>query len=965
MYITGAMLEESDHVGEYIVAEPYAPSTVTRQDNTFLLSDTTNGTGVLNQTIVLVEGTESYNFTINPIISGGNVYIRPNQTANTHTFSIGDVSMNGKSPKVVVSEYKKIDLFDFEDINIVDKIKDVRDISKVFTEYTQQFTVPASTANSYVFDHFYDADLLNGFDARLKHNAVIKIGGADYKHGKISLTSASLKNGVPYSYSLVFYGNTVTLKDLIGDDKLTDLSGTLLDELNFEFSAANVRNLFEIGMNYDSNYNLALAGASETRTPDLFTPFISCDSHYFYDSLDQAQVKDRVDSRNVRYNSSQPKRGLYYKDLKMALKVKFILKAIEQKYGITFSDDFFNEKIKEFNELCIFLHREKGGISNQLESSTDGFTLSQLVWGGKHTDWRGTGGASFKQNTDGWDKDYLSIVDQVEYNVTAPRVYTTRMDFTVTVAGGGEYTIEIIDGSSGADGNSDYLWTGTGDKLVSHVFKSGTVNTGANEPYNYMYVKPRVRVTTQSGISEYAIEDFTLQYVWASTSNHLTIPSESWNLDHSQSITAFSYDNENGQVISDGVDVTAQLPNMKTLDFLTSLFKMFNLTAYFVPETDISRFSGQIRVRPLDSYYLSGKKVDLSNYIDTSTTNVKRNNLFSSIEYEYAAHKTLASIKQNQRTADVFGSELLNNLSGSLYAPIAFDGGKYKVKSNFEKVMYERMTDQADETTVLNFQWGWMASKDENPVLGEALLFYPIRTSLDDSYDSDGEDVVLDFDTSVYDKDGIATESNHSALLTYFRPSNSLEGNLQSLHFGSEYDEWYVWEGAGSNENSLFQNYHKNYILSIYDKQSRLVDFNAYLPVDIIMKLNLQDIVIINERKYRINTLSLNLSTGKARLELMNDIAYSYIVLNKLLFNLIEEQTRYFLFSIIDPDESNDTVFKMYVDGVFYQEVSESATLRKIDFSAGQHVVTVRKAKYYDATTFIESEDSEPIYITI
>jgi hypothetical protein len=94
---------------------------------------------------------------------------------------------------------QKLDLFGFEDISVSDKIRDVRDVSKVFTSFSKQFIIPASPRNNKIFKHFYNIDISNGFDARIKVDASIKLSGVTYKEGKMTLTKASLKEGLPYS----------------------------------------------------------------------------------------------------------------------------------------------------------------------------------------------------------------------------------------------------------------------------------------------------------------------------------------------------------------------------------------------------------------------------------------------------------------------------------------------------------------------------------------------------------------------------------------------------------------------------------------------------------------------------------------------------------------------------------------------------------------------------------------------
>lgn len=972
-YISNLQVEENLAQGQYIAAPSSSIVALGKPNNTLVISDTSDGSGGLQYYTDLQAGSRSLVVDFNTGNTTGDLKIEIQDKTTTAQIEIEALSIKEIIEPFYSTEQYSVDMFDFEDLNVVDKIKDVRDISKVFTEYTQKFTVPASANNNQLFDHFYNENVVSGFDHRLKHEAVIKVGGADYKHGQLTLLSSSLKNGQPYSYSLVFYGNTVKLKDLISDDKLSDLTGTVLDNLNLEYNSTNIFNLLTHGMNFDDTDTLVANtdNGQNDPTPDVFVPFISCDSHYFYDALDEAQVKDRVSSRNVRYDSAQPTRGIYYKDLKLAVKVKYVIRAIEEKYGLKFSNDFFNENIKAYNELSLFLHKESGGISKQLETTTDTVSLGELTKTNTHEDFRGFGRQG--QNTSGWNNDYLDMYTFRAIGISdSGRFHSYRISFDITPVGSGEYTVELIDASSGSDGSSDFSFTGTGTHTLRHIFKRGTEN-GSSPLYGYQYVKPRFKVSTQSGITQYTIDNIEIQRVSTDTYqvDGITVDSDSWAYEANFPTYEYSSGGSTLVDIDGGVSFQSQMPNMKVLDFLTSIFKMFNLTAYFVPETDISPFAGQIRVRTLDAYYLSGKEVDISPYVDTARSVISRNKLYSTVEFEYPDHKTLASIKQGERTGDVFGSEVMNNLEANLDNPLAFDGGKYKVKSNFEKVMYERMTDQSDSTTILPIQWGWMASKDENPVLGKALLFYPIYEDVNAVYDGEGETFELDFDTSIYDKNKAVITSSHANFSNYIRPSNSLRGNSSSLNFGSEYDEWYVWEGSGTNENSLFNRYYKNYLTSIYNMQSRLVTLDTHLPVNILMKLKLEDIVIINRKQFRINSLKLNITTGKAKLELMNDIAYSQLFVAPVSISTdwrVNVPTLGWTSQItIEDDSSNDaTSYKLYSNGVFLREFnSKTVIVSNSQLTSGLNEIAITKVTNYDNSFSKESAYSNIIEITV
>ena len=47
--------------------------------------------------------------------------------------------------------YDKIDLFKDENINVSSSIQNIQDLSKVYTDFSQSFTVPATSNNNKIF----------------------------------------------------------------------------------------------------------------------------------------------------------------------------------------------------------------------------------------------------------------------------------------------------------------------------------------------------------------------------------------------------------------------------------------------------------------------------------------------------------------------------------------------------------------------------------------------------------------------------------------------------------------------------------------------------------------------------------------------------------------------------------------------------------------------------------------------
>ena len=54
----------------------------------------------------------------------------------------------------------RVDLFKDESVSMTQTIQNVRDIAKIFTEFTQSFTVPASKINNILFRHYYNFEIV-------------------------------------------------------------------------------------------------------------------------------------------------------------------------------------------------------------------------------------------------------------------------------------------------------------------------------------------------------------------------------------------------------------------------------------------------------------------------------------------------------------------------------------------------------------------------------------------------------------------------------------------------------------------------------------------------------------------------------------------------------------------------------------------------------------------------------------
>ena len=164
-------------------------------------------------------------------------------------------------------EGQRVDMFNDETVSITDTIQNVKDIGKIFTAFSRTFSLPATKINNKIFKHYYNFDIVNGFDARIKKNSNIELDSLPFRDGKIKLEGVDLKDNKPHTYRITFFGSTVTLKDLIGDDKLQSLDFSAYDQ-NLEYNNTAIRT----GLSLDPNTN------------DIIVPLITHTRRLYYES---------------------------------------------------------------------------------------------------------------------------------------------------------------------------------------------------------------------------------------------------------------------------------------------------------------------------------------------------------------------------------------------------------------------------------------------------------------------------------------------------------------------------------------------------------------------------------------------------------------------------------------------------------------------------------------------------------
>jgi hypothetical protein len=676
---------------------------------------------------------------------------------------------------------QRVEMFNDEGVSITSSIQNVKDIGKVFSDYSQSFSVPASKQNNKIFKHYYNPDVVNGFDARLKADAVIEINYQPFKTGKIRLDEVEMKDNKAYAYKLTFFGGLVSLKDLLGEDQLDSLNW--LSNFDTVHSYDNVKLYLQNGRDFTID--------SVSYTDAIVAPLISAEQRWYYDTSENI-----VGSGNLQ-TIDTALRGAYYKDFKYAIRVYCILKAIEKQtyyiggnpYNIAFSNDFFNTTDTDFYNLYMWLHREKGRLGDSAQRNAYLSTMNPESWEGvvMSTDNFGVfdiGGTSGTL--------YYDITLNLDVNLSGA-VFNVYL----------EKDGSVVDSRNALTGASTYAITFTD--------------------------------ITQNGNYKIRIEHTTAFEVESSSDIFMTA-NFSGGAPESKTFTFTA-----NQVLStdDNFIITDNIPKIKVIDFLTGLFKMFNLTAY--------DNGSQIVVKPLDDFYEDGDSVDITKYVDSSLSTIMPSTLYNEILFKYSDTKTLFA-ENHLEQFNLEWAEEKYNIENK------YDGERYEVSVPFSHHKFEKILNDATsaQTTI---QWGWSVDKlnDDGTgqtYLGAPLVFYPVSNS----------------GTSIR----LRNDSSFDSVSTYYVPSNSVSlSSSNNINFKAELNEYTNTVFTGT----LFENYYKDYISDVFDFRRRIIRVTAHLPLSLLSgskAIKLEDEITLNQRAYRINQVTYNIGEGKADFELIN-----------------------------------------------------------------------------------------------
>jgi len=654
-------------------------------------------------------------------------------------------------------EGERLELFNDEKINVNSTVQNIADIAKVFTDFSQSFTVPATPKNNAIFEHFYANEVDGTLNYNLRRDAFIEIDLSSFRTGKIQLEKSEIKNLHTDSYTLTFYGDVRSLKDRFSEDKLSQLD---YSAYTHPYTGAEVLDrVTDIGMTYDVRY-----------------PLISSKRVWQYD--EPTTPLDNIDTIDGR---------IFYDELFPAIKVARVFDVLEATYGVTFSGSWLQtQRFQQLFMLC----KNANSFTN--------LTPTQRV------------DITAQSNPSSFDNIYSVANDNAIYTYQDTEIGDGEHFMYMDIQSLSQPCTYYID----AYRNGVLAGTFTGTTTQT-IYWGNVLNVqGVNETF---YFEVRADTTVTIGIQLRSTFSYTVVDPLTGAQSTMT------SLQLATCADA---------VLVGDLNIAQNMPDIKVSDFFSGILKEFNLTCYPISTTEFY-------LEPLEDWYARGADYDITQFVTTDSIDIARIPLYKKINFSYQKSESFMN-------KEFFG--FFNRSYGDLESAFDFDGSEYSVQVPFENLLFNKFSG-----TEIQVGYSLKDSPSFEPYVPKPVLMY---------YNGMVDIAANDFK---FDDGSIIYNIGNYALFGQDLIENGIN---YSLNWGIEVSSFY----QTINSNGLYQTYYSNILTNLYDRKNRLTTVKCILPISILTQLKLNDKLIIRDKRYIINEMKTELTSGEVTFTLIYDL---------------------------------------------------------------------------------------------
>lgn len=300
------------------------------------------------------------------------------------------------------------------------------------------------------------------------------------------------------------------------------------------------------------------------------------------------------------------------------------------------------------------------------------------------------------------------------------------------------------------------------------------------------------------------------------------------------------------QTTSTVLNIRNYVPDITVEAFVIGIIKAHNLMIIPLSETSFEFIT-------MDAYFQRGKYLDITKYCGTDEEQISKPRIFKTIKFAFEKSENII----NNAFRGLFNRDYgdLDYTNADITSTEVYD-----VKLPFEDIMYERYIPPIGGATT-NFITATLWNKDQQSYTPKPILMY------------DNKFIVLNVDetspTIKYDFEGVNFSTNR-----YRRFTNEIEiaGTDEAFLYGFNFsDEKGVVNTEAAPPKGLYDTYYSNYVENLYNIRTRKVTVKAMLNTLIVNSIQLYDRIIYKNKRYTINTMTVDLTTKETTFELLSD----------------------------------------------------------------------------------------------
>lgn len=497
-----------------------------------------------------------------------------------------------------------LDMFKDETINLNFKIKDLNDISKVFSTYSQDFTIPASGNNNKALNYFFDTKLFRVRERSVE--AKIYVNGRLFRVGQLVVKEGKVENFTLLNYKVEFRTVIAQLKEKVGDDLIGDVIG---DRLNDEYP-----------IQWDSQavYDRIVNSLGDE---DILVPLVSNTRVWTYGDGGVNDIKEAT-------------KGVDKSELRPAVKLNVLLDLLLQHYNLNV--DFPLKTLEAFNNLYVWLN----GSSKDDGNGVDGYnmTATQLVFNQAFNPYLSSNKYFFDVTTT--SEGYLRVTDTgANFNASRSFIFVPEL-------------LNIQNPETGT------LYDKSG-KLILTEIETGV--TQIIDSFNWgttMQFKFGIGQKTAGTVRTYRLDvefddAITFDNVYCTTSATISFS-------EGLSQNALLSVNNPGATPIANYNIKYALGSWKVVDIFTSVFKMFNIRVL----EDFNNNS-MLWLTPYE-YYANNRTKDINKSTDIINYTIQPSTNYKDIVFKHSNEDYFRNVEYKKLVNKDYGSEIYKSDDKSL-----------------------------------------------------------------------------------------------------------------------------------------------------------------------------------------------------------------------------------------------------------------------------------------------------------